>query len=98
MNQSTCSSCVHYRQHYAFDQRKLFRVYCGHCTYLKAKIKRPDSKICENYTQTDPDEKAFVTKEYLSKVLLEYMLKLELLPEIHGAENETEKENLSQMA
>ena len=83
MNQNTCNTCVHYRQHYALDQGKIFRVYCGHCTYQKVKTKRPDSKACENYMPSDPDEKAFVTREYLSKVLLEYMLKLELLPEIH---------------
>ena len=35
--------------------------------------------------QSDPDERAFVTKEYLSKLLLEYMLKLDLLPEIQDA-------------
>ena len=39
--------------------------------------------------QTDPDEKAFVTKEYLSKALLEYVLKLELLPKIHDMEDQT---------
>jgi len=83
MNQNTCNTCVHYRQHYAFDQRKIFRVYCGHCTYLKTKKKRPDSKVCENYMPSDPDENAFVTREYLSKELIEYVLKLELLPEIH---------------
>ena len=32
-------------------------------------------------------ENAFVTKEYLSKSLLEYILKLELLPEIYEAED-----------
>ena len=31
-------------------------------------------------------ENAFVTKEYLRKSLLEYILKLELLPEIYEAE------------
>ena len=76
---------MHYRQHYTFDQRKIFRVYCGHCTYLKVRTKRPDAKICKNYIQADPDETHFVTKEYLSKALLEYLLKLELLPEIHDA-------------
>lgn len=82
MNQNTCNTCTHYRQHYTFDQRKIFRVYCGHCTYQKVKTKRPDSKACENYMHSDPSEKTFVTKEYLSKALLEYMLELELLPEI----------------
>jgi len=86
MNQNTCAACRHYLQHYAFNQRKLFRVYCGHCTYQKPKTKRPDSKACGNYIQSAPDEEAFVTKEYLSKVLLEYMLSLELLPEIYDIE------------
>ena len=85
MDSNTCRTCLYYRQHYAFDQRKIFRVYCGHCTYQKAKTKRLDLKACENYLPSDPDEKAFVTKEYLSKVLLEYVLKLDLLPEIHDA-------------
>ena len=82
MFQNTCNTCIHYRQHYTFDRRKIFRVYCGHCTYPKVKTKRPDAKACENYIQSDPAEKAFVTKEYLSKELLEYMLKLDLLPDI----------------
>ena len=83
MDNLFCNTCAYYRQHYTFDHRKLFRVYCGHCTDQKVKTKRPDAKACKNYTPSDPDEKPFVTKEYLSKALLTYMLQLELLPEIH---------------
>ena len=86
MNQNTCSTCVHYLQHYVFDKRKIFRIYCGHCTYQKTKTKRPDSKTCEHYIQSEPDENAFASKEYLSKVLLDYMFKLDILPEINDAE------------
>lgn len=86
MDNHSCKTCAHYRQHYTFDQRKIFRVYCGHCTYQKAKTKRPDAKACEYYLLSDSAEKAFATKEYLSKSLLEYMLKLELLPEIYEIE------------
>ncbi len=82
MDRNICSTCMYYRQYYTFDQRKIFRVHCGYCTYSRPKTKRPDSRICENYIQADFVEKAFVTKEYLSKALLEYVLKLELLPEI----------------
>lgn len=82
MNTAMCNTCGYYRQHYAFDKHHIFRVYCGHCTFSKPKSKKPDSKICENYTPSDPDEAAFVTKEYLSKRLLEYVLSLELLPKI----------------
>ena len=59
---------------------------CGHCTCKRVKRKQPDAKACDDYMQKDPQESAFVTKEYLSKVLLEYMMQLELLPEIYDAE------------
>lgn len=86
MDKNFCKTCAYYRQHYTFDQRKIFRVYCGHCTYQKAKTKRPDSKACENYLLSESAENPFVTKEYLSKALLEYILGLELLPEIFNIE------------
>ena len=86
MDNYLCNTCVYYRQHYTFDHCKIFRVYCGHCTYQKVKRKPPDSKACENYLQSESLEKAFVTKEYLSKALLEYMLGLELLPVIDDLE------------
>ena len=82
MEEPVCSTCLYSRQHYTFDQRKFFRVYCGHCTYGRPKHKRPDSKPCPNYAAAKTEGAPFVTKEYLSKALLEYMLKLELLPEI----------------
>ena len=88
MDNTFCKTCAHYRQHYTFDQRKIFRVYCGHCTFQKIRTKRPDSKACEHYSQAEAAEKAFVSKEYLSKALLEYMLDLELLPEIHEIEKQ----------
>ena len=84
MEQTTCGSCAHYLQHYTFDQRKIFRVYCGHCT-LTPKTRRPYAKACERYMRKSQEE-AFVSKEYLSKELLDYVLKLELLPEIHDME------------
>lgn len=87
MDQNTCNTCAHYRQHYVLDQKKIFRIYCGHCTYGRTRTTRPNSKPCENYLQRDPDENAFVSKEFLSKALMEYMQKLELLPEILDAGN-----------
>ena len=82
MEEKQCSTCLYYRQHYAMDKRRIFRVHCGHCTYPKAKRKKPDAKCCEHYEQAEADEAAFVTKEYLSKELLAYVLGLELLPTI----------------
>ena len=87
MSTAMCKTCAHYRQHYTFDSRKIFRIYCGHCTFLKPKRKAPDAKACENYMPTDPNETAFVSKEYLTKALLEYIFHLELLPEIYDADN-----------
>ena len=87
MDKLYCKQCTHFRQHYAIDKKRIFRVYCGHCTFPKARRKAPDSPVCDNFSPAPPDEDAFATKEYLSKTLLEYILNLELLPEIHDAEN-----------
>jgi len=69
-------------QHYTFDHEKIFRVYCGHCMLSNPKHRQPDSHACINYTPGDRQENSFVSKEYLGKELLAYMLKLELLPKI----------------
>ena len=82
MEKTTCQSCAYFIQHYALDNRSLFRVYCGHCRFSNPKRKLPDAKACENYVPGKPDEDAFATKEYLSKELLQYLLHLELLPQI----------------
>ena len=86
MDTHTCNSCAYYHQHYALNQKRIFRIYCGHCAFAKFKIRRPYSPACHNYTPTMPDEDAFVSKEYLSKALLEYMMHLELLPQINDME------------
>ena len=77
-----CKECQYYLRHYTLDKRKIFRVYCGHCTFDKPKRKLPDAKACEQFTPHPAQEEAFVSKEYLSKELLQYVLNLELLPEI----------------
>ena len=82
MDSKVCSQCAYFRQHYALDERKLFRVYCGHCVVSNPKRKRPDAAACGQFAPGVKDTDAFVTKEYLSKVFLQYMEKLELLPEI----------------
>ena len=82
MNEKQYKNCQHFVQHLALNQRRIFCVYCGHCTLGKSKRKQPDAKACEHYISGPSPENAFVTKEYLSKELLQYMLQLELLPEI----------------
>lgn len=85
MEKLYCKNCVHFRQHYTLDKQKIFRVYCGHCTLQTVRKKRPDTIAYANYAPAPPDEDAFATKEYLSKTLLQYLLSLELLPEIQDA-------------
>ena len=86
MKQHICQTCYYFRQHYTFDQRKIFRVYCGHCVFDRPRRKKPDTPGCINYSPSESQEAAFVTKEYLSKELLQYMLSMELLPEIQDRE------------
>lgn len=35
MENSYCKKCRHFSQHYTLDQRRIFRVCCGHCTLRK---------------------------------------------------------------
>ena len=76
-----CRECAHFRQHYGLDEKKIFRVYCGHCTQGRKPIKKPDRVACERFEPASK-ENAFVSKEYLSKELLHYILEMELLPDI----------------
>ena len=89
MEKKYCKHCMYFHQHYAFDNRKIFRVYCGHCTLGKIKRKLPDTVACDGFVVAPPDEDAFVTMEYLSKELLQYLLHLELLPPIKDLTNDT---------
>ena len=82
MDGAQCKDCQFYLQHYTFNSRKIFHVHCGHCILSRPKHKLPDRKACENFIAAPPREDAFVSKEYLSKELLQYVLSLELLPEI----------------
>ena len=52
----------------------------------KAKRRQPYAAACEYFTAGPPDMDAFVTKEYLSKEFLQYLLNLPLLPEIEDVQ------------
>lgn len=90
MSGTTCSSCQYFKQHYVLDHRKLVRIFCGHCIFSKVKSKRPDAKSCGSYMPAEPEENAFVSKEYLNKRLLEYLLSLDFLPAIHDEREQKE--------
>jgi len=88
MKDNYCKDCAHFHQHYGLDEKKLFRVFCGHCTAIRRIRKRqPDTRACDLFVPTAPKEDAFVSKEYLSKALLEYMMQLDLLPQILDAKD-----------
>ena len=87
MEKQICRNCTFYRQHYALDEKKFFRVYCGHCVQHAAKRKKPDTAACALFVPAPPDEAAFATKEYLSKALLQYLLNLEILPTIEDSKD-----------
>lgn len=89
MEKLLCKNCAHFHQHYALDERKIFRIFCGHCTLTHPKRKKPDAPACDSFTPGLPDEDAFATKEYLSKELLQYLMHLDLLPKIEDAESQT---------
>ena len=78
----TCQKCEHFRRHYGVDGTRIFRLHCGHCVLPRMKNKKPDQAACEKFVQKENKEKDFVSKEYLSKTLLDWFRQLELLPEI----------------
>ena len=82
LNNTHCKNCHYYIEHYGFDDNRIYRVFCGHCTFLRVRHKHPDAPACENYLPGTPDEDRFVTKEYLSKKLLDHILSLDILPPI----------------
>ena len=82
MDKQLCGNCVHFHQHYVLDAKRIFRIRYGHCSFSRVKKRKPDDNACDHYVYAPPDQDAFVTKEFLSKTLLAYFLRLELLPEI----------------
>ena len=88
MHENQCKDCQYYLQHFTLGTRKIFRIHCGHCTFSRPKHKRPHAKACEHFIPGIQQTEAFVSKEYLSKELLNYMLSLELMPQIEDTELE----------
>lgn len=80
MEEKICRQCTNFIQHYGLRNHKLYKLYCGHCA--RGSPKRPDAKACNSFAPVSDEEDPFATKAYLSKELLEYVLKMDLLPEI----------------
>ena len=83
MDNATCQNCKYYFQHYSLNERKIYRLFCGHCYKHPRKNRKPTAAVCDFYEPGQPAEDRFATKEYLSKALLQRVLELELLPEIY---------------
>ena len=90
MENSTCRNCAYFRQHYIITEGRIFRISVGHCTDRQVRSKDAYAKPCARFLPGLPDEEQFVTKRYLSKQLLEYVLNMDLLPEIEDAPGEME--------
>ena len=82
MNELQCRNCSYFCQHYGIDKQKIYQLYCGHCMRSRVQRKTPNTKACESFVQLQTEETPFVTKKYLSKELLRYIMALDLLPEI----------------
>ena len=82
MATQTCRGCQFFIQHYGLDEKKLFRLRCGHCTLARTKRRNPDDPACGNFAPGIPDTEAFASQEYLTKALLQRLFSLPLLPEI----------------
>lgn len=82
METMQCRSCAYYIQHYGLSQKRIYRLYCGHCTKGRLRNKKPDAAACELFVPGEENEEAFASKNYLTKKLLDYVFEMELLPQI----------------
>lgn len=84
---NTCQDCIHFHQHYVLDEQSCTAVVCGHCAHPRLKHRRPDAAACAHFEARTappplPDRKKVV--HYLTREFLEYVLSLELPPEVRG--------------
>ena len=83
-----CKDCQYFCQHYGYFNGEFKYVFCGHCKLQRVRHRKPDYKACENFVPKAQEAEEMVNKKYLSKKLLDYVLSLELIPEIREAEKE----------
>ena len=86
MENQTCKNCKYFRQHYGLGDKGFFRLHCGHCAHPHLRNRKPEQKACAEFIPGESKEKKFVSKQYLSKSLLDWVRQLELLPEIREEE------------
>ena len=84
MAEQSCGKCAHFRQHYVLTSRRAVAVNCGHCTHPRMKTRKPDAKACIHFveqTEQDVPDRMEVIR-YLNTEVLQFVLGLELPPEI----------------
>ena len=81
MNEKNCQHCKNYVQHYGLFDGKLKVVYCGHCKANYTKRKHPDDPACPKFVFDQSIKMKMVSKEYLTRKLLQHILEMELWSE-----------------
>ena len=82
METKCCENCKNFHRHYGLGELGLIRLSCGHCGIVRLRYKKAYHKACEHFEPGENPEDSFVRKDYLTKALLERVLKMDLLPEI----------------
>lgn len=85
MTQATCRNCTHFHQHYTLDKQSCSAIDCGHCDCPRLRHRAASAAPCGRFApRVDPpelpDRKDVV--HYLTTEVLQYILNLELPPEI----------------
>lgn len=73
-----CGDCANYVQHFAIQEGKVKKIWCGHCTKSNKKKLDQDSKACDDFVPGQSVDNKLVNKEYLTETLLNKVLSLEL--------------------
>ena len=84
MKEPLCQSCEHFIQHYGIMEDRIFTINCGHCAVPRRRHRQALSKACVHYKPGNPGPSSFADKKYLSKKLVEYVLSMDLLPDIEA--------------
>lgn len=53
MEQQTCKTCKHFRQHYIKSGRRYDAINCGHCVRPRLKTRGPLHPACERYASRE---------------------------------------------
>lgn len=57
MDEPTCGTCIHFRQHYIlFDLDRYNLIPCGHCVHPRLKHRKPDTPACVHYQQKTEEQ------------------------------------------